>query len=166
MKLTTKPQKHYQLQELTEKQEADTLSQLFITMEPWRTLKYSAQNLSNYLQKAELYKYSILADQKLVGVVCVRYPWLRGACLELLAIAPSQQGKGIGRDIIQLLETELSKTNYNNLWTLVSSFNHEAQHFYENMGFIKVGQLDDFIVEGYSEFLLRKSSLGLRQDTK
>ena len=42
-------------------------------------------------------------------------------------------------------------------WTLVSSFNHKAQQFYEKMGFIKVGQLDDLIIEGYSEFLLRKS---------
>ncbi len=62
-------------------------------MEPWRTLKYSAQNLSNYL------------------------------------------------------------------WTLVSSFNHKAQQFYKKMGFIKVGQLDDLIVEDYSEFLLRKQSV-------
>ncbi|WP_069472231.1 polysaccharide deacetylase family protein [Candidatus Marithrix sp. Canyon 246] len=73
----------------------------------------------NYLRKHHIKATFYAGDQQLVGVVCVRYPWLRGACLELLTIAPSQQ-------------------------------------FYQKMGFIKVGQLDDLIVEGYSEFLLRK----------
>ncbi len=87
--------------------------------------------------------------------MCVRYPWLRGACLKLLAIYPSQQGQGLGRDIIQWLELH----HLRNLWTLVSSFNHDARHFYQKMGFVEIGQLDDFIVAGYDEILLRKVSI-------
>jgi ribosomal protein S18 acetylase RimI-like enzyme len=143
------------LRELTQ-DEAATVSQTLVQMEPWRTLGYKADTLSNYLSGPDPLLYGIVASQQLVGAVCVRYPWLRGACLELLAVFPSQQGRGLGRDVIGWLEAELLQTNCRNLWTLVSSFNQEARHFYQQMGFVEVGQLDDLIVTGYAEILLRK----------
>jgi len=132
------------------------VSQSLVKIEPWRTLGYSADTLSNYLLRSDdlLYRYALVESEKIVGVLCVRYPWLRGACLELLAIFPSQQGKGSGREVISWLEAELRENN--NLWTLVSSFNLDARHFYEKVGFIEVGQFDDFIMAGYAELLLRK----------
>jgi len=142
--------------------EANTVSQTLVQMLPWRTLGYSVDTLSNYLRRPEpsLYQHGIIVSQQLVGAVCVRYPWLRGACLELLAVYPSQQGKGLGCEVIHWLETELcQKTNFRNLWTLVSSFNHEARQFYQKMGFVEVAQLDDLIMVGYAEMLLRKSLL-------
>lgn len=138
--------------------EAVIVSQSLVKMEPWRTLGYSADTLSNYLLRSDdlLYRYALVDSEKIVGVLCVRYPWLRGACLELLAIFPSQQGKGAGREVINWLEAELRQNNLRNLWTLVSSFNLEAQHFYQKVGFVEAGQFDDFIVAGYAELLLRK----------
>ncbi len=138
--------------------EAFTISQSLVKMEPWCTLGYSADTLSNYLHRPDalLYRYALVESEKIVGLMCVRYPWLRGACLELLAIFPSQQGKGSGRNVINWLESELRENNLRNLWTLVSSFNLDAQHFYQKVGFIEVGQFDDFIVADYAELLLRK----------
>ena len=134
------------------------ISNSLVKMEPWQTLGYSADTLSNYLLRSDdlLYRYALVESEKIVGILCVRYPWLRGACLELLAIFPSQQGKGSGREVISWLESELGENNLHNLWTLVSSFNLDAQHFYEKLGFIEVGQFDDFILQGYAELLLRK----------
>jgi len=145
------------LRELTE-EEADTISQVLVQMEPWRTLNYSANTLSNYLYSSDssLYKYGVVISQQTVGAICVRFPWLRGACLELLAVCPPQQGQGLGRDLIQWLEAELRKTNKRNLWTLVSSFNYEARNFYQKMEFVEMAQLDDLIVPDYHEILLRK----------
>ena len=138
--------------------EAFTISQSIVKIEPWLTLGYSADTLSNYLLRSDdlLYRYALVESEKIVGILCVRYPWLRGACLELLAIFPSQQGKGSGREVISWLESELSEHNLHNLWTLVSSFNLDAQHFYKKVGFLEVGKFDDFIVAGYAELLLRK----------
>jgi len=147
-----------QLRKLTKK-ETVTVAQTLEQMEPWFTLKYSAKTISNYLYHSEqsLFKYGIIVSQQVVGVVCIRYPWLRGAYIELLAVYHSQQGQGLGREIINWLETELrQKTKLRNLWALVSSFNHEAQHFYHKTGFVEIGQLDDLVVAGYNEILLRK----------
>jgi ribosomal protein S18 acetylase RimI-like enzyme len=39
----------------------------------------------------------------------------------------------------------------------VSSFNHGARRLYERLGYREVGELANYIVEGYSEILLRKT---------
>jgi ribosomal protein S18 acetylase RimI-like enzyme len=44
-----------------------------------------------------------------------------------------------------------------NVFMCVSSFNHGARRLYERQGYKVVGELTDYIVEGYSEILLRKT---------
>jgi [ribosomal protein S18]-alanine N-acetyltransferase len=39
----------------------------------------------------------------------------------------------------------------------VSSFNQGARRLYERLGYNVVGELTDYIVEGHSEILLRKT---------
>jgi [ribosomal protein S18]-alanine N-acetyltransferase len=39
----------------------------------------------------------------------------------------------------------------------VSSFNRDARRLYERLGYRVVGELTDYIVEGHSEILLRKT---------
>jgi ribosomal protein S18 acetylase RimI-like enzyme len=39
----------------------------------------------------------------------------------------------------------------------VSSFNHRAQKFYERLGYRRVGELENFLVAGQSEILMRKT---------
>ena len=34
---------------------------------------------------------------------------------------------------------------------------YESQQFYQKMGFVEIGQIDDFVMVGYDEILLRKS---------
>ncbi len=139
-------------------QVADTLAQ----MPPWQTLNYSAETLANYLRRPDpvLSKFVITVDEQIEGTVCIRYPCLRGAYLELLAIYPSQQGRGIGQQVIQWLAAEAQQASSRNLWTLVSAFNHAGQRFYQKMGFTQVGQLDDLVVPGQTELLMRKMLLG------
>jgi [ribosomal protein S18]-alanine N-acetyltransferase len=40
----------------------------------------------------------------------------------------------------------------------VSSFNTDAQRLYERLGYQRVSELPDYIVAGYSEILLRKTT--------
>ncbi|EDN66863.1 GCN5-related N-acetyltransferase [Beggiatoa sp. PS] len=134
------------------------IAQTLVKMEPWYSLNYKRDNLSNYLHHADplLYRYGIVINQQIVGIVCVRYPWLQDAYLELLAIYPICQGRGIGHEVLQWIEAELLKAHCYHLWLLVSSFNYQAQRFYQKLGFVEMGQLEDFVVVGYDEILLRK----------
>ena len=102
----------------------------------------------------------VIAYASPCGVVCVKYPWLRGAYLELIAVFPPQRGRGLGADVIRWLEEEVPNSAPN-LWTLVSSFNRRARDFYERQGFAAIGAIDDLVKPGYTEILLRKRIEGL-----
>jgi diamine N-acetyltransferase len=144
------------LQKLTQ-EDAVMLGKTLAQIEPWNTLNYSANRLSSYLCQEEplLYKFRIVISEQLVGVICIRYPWLRGAYLELLAIYPAQQKQGLGKEIMLWFEKEVQQTSCN-LWALVSSFNDKAQCFYKRIGFTEIGTIKDFLVSGHDEILLRK----------
>lgn len=139
------------LQEL----EITAISEQLAQMHPWQTMNYSVTTLANYLRRKDacLYQYAIMTET-LAGVLCVRYPWLRGAYIELVAIFPTQQNSGIGHDLIQWLANQLIPNA--NLWALVSQINPKAQQFYQREGFVEIGTLQDFVFEGYNEILLRK----------
>lgn len=133
------------------------LSQQLATMDPWITLGYSPESLSRYLRRLDpaLARYAICIGGETCGVVCVRYPWLLGPNLELLAILPGRQRHGIGRTILEWMESEC-RGIARNIWTLTSSFNEKAMTFYRQAGFSEVAPLPDLVRQGLDEILLRK----------
>jgi ribosomal protein S18 acetylase RimI-like enzyme len=42
------------------------------------------------------------------------------------------------------------------IFLLVSDFNTDAQNFYARLGYVQVGKLDDYVVQGVSELVMWK----------
>ena len=146
------------LERLRAPEDARSLADMLIGLEPWRTLGYTADGLARYLARDDpgLHRYRIVADGAVagvVGVVCVRHPWLRGAYIELIGLGPSGRGRGLGGDIVAWIENE---TRAPNVWALVSLFNEPARRFYARQGFVEIAALDDLVAKGHQEILLRK----------
>jgi GNAT superfamily N-acetyltransferase len=137
--------------------DAELLSEAFSLSQPWLTLGVSATGLKNYFLRddAYLYRYAVRVDEQLAGVICVRYPWLRGAYIELLGLLDSYRGQGIGADILRWVETETHQQS-NNLWLLTSSFNQQALQFYQRQGFQQIGVVEGLVHPEHDEILLRK----------
>jgi ribosomal protein S18 acetylase RimI-like enzyme len=146
-----------ELRPLQSHEEARVLSDLLAGLDPWATLRYSAGAFARYLlrEDAALSRYTVLRQGRAIGVVCIRYPWLRGAYLELIGLDPAAQGVGVGSEILHWCE-EQSRLESCNLWVLVSAFNTRAHAFYERQGFTTIGIIPDFVQPGYDEILLRK----------
>jgi GNAT superfamily N-acetyltransferase len=126
-------------------------------MDPWQTLHYTAPMLQRYLLSLDdtLHRYAVVSQDTTIGVVCVRYPWLRGPYLELIGLDVAHQGLGVGKSILQWLEGQAQLESHN-VWVLVSAFNTRARTFYTRQGFTEIGPLKDFVRPGYDEILLRK----------
>ena len=141
---------------LTSEQTLDIAKILSIS-EPWKTLNFSVAALSNYLKREDisLRRYGVFVGGNLVGVICVRHPWLRGPYIELLGLFPNARGKGIGKKLIAWAETE-ARREAQNLWVVTSSFNHQALSFYQGLGFYPIGPLQGLVTPEYDEILLRK----------
>jgi ribosomal protein S18 acetylase RimI-like enzyme len=136
---------------------ARPLGETIAQMAPWHMLGKDAASLAVSLQvedHGDIHRV-IWLNANCAGAVSIRYPWLYGPYLALLAILPDYQGRGIGSAILRWMEAEVHGTA-NNIWACVSSFNTDAQTFYIKHGFDTVGILPNLLRNGFSELLVRK----------
>jgi len=139
-------------------EQAQAIGAALALSEPWATLKVSGTALANYLMRddAALRRYAVSVDGKLVGVICIRTPWLRGPYIELLGLFPEARGKGVGKQLLSWAENE-ARREAKNLWVVASSFNQQALSFYEGFGFTRIGAIPGLVSPEHDEILLRKS---------
>jgi GNAT superfamily N-acetyltransferase len=133
-------------------------------MEPWSVMNYPAETLAAFLASRDggVSRYLVSLGGSEAGIVSVRYPWLKGPYLELLALLPIAQNQGIGSSILAWLEREALQHQAHNLWVCASSFNIRALRFYERHGFRPAATLPGLVADGYDEILLRKYPLEAR----
>jgi diamine N-acetyltransferase len=128
-----------------------------VSMDPWKRLEYREAGFRNYLGRSDpgLSRYGITVGQGCAGVVCLRYPWLGGPFLELIALLDGFRGKGLGGEVIDWMGKEC-RGICANLWTSASAFNDRALAFYRRHGFAEVTLIEDLLKPGDDELLLRK----------
>ena len=138
--------------------EAGLIGARLAAMDPWKRLGYGAEALGRYLDAVDpsLKRFAVQFEQEIVAVVCIRFPWLRGPYLELLAVFPGNQGQGVGQAILAWSE-EQARPSAKNLWTMTSEFNHRARRFYQAAGFVEIAPVADLVADGCNEILLRKT---------
>lgn len=138
--------------------ESTGLGEMLSRIDPWGRLMFAPSALTAYLDKRDgaLTIYGIEIDGVLAGGMTLRYPWLRGPYLELLAVLPCHQKKGLGRVVLEWVMAQARHGGAANLWACVSAFNEPARGFYRRLGFVEACVLDDLVRAGEDEILLRK----------
>lgn len=137
--------------------EAEAIGQALAGLDPWATLGFSAAGLAGYLVRDDpaLRRYVVRVDGVAAGIIAIRWPWLRGPYIEMLGLAETCQGRGVGKALLTWTETEARRVAPN-LWVVASSFNQQALTFYRRHGFRDVGILSGLVKPGFDEVLLRK----------
>jgi ribosomal protein S18 acetylase RimI-like enzyme len=136
--------------------EIEACARMMAESEPWITLQrdYSA-SLRN-LSSAEKEIYVAVQDDDILGFVVLNLHGGFVGYLQSICVATPWRSHGLGRKLMAFAEERVFR-QYPNLFICVSSFNAGAQRFYRNLGYAVVGELKDFLVDGHSEILLRKS---------
>jgi GNAT superfamily N-acetyltransferase len=140
---------------------APQLAAAIVAMPPWSAMDYPADAMARFLAMAGdgASRYLIEVDGAEAGAVAVRHPWLKGPYLELLALLPPFQHRGIGAGIMSWFEQAGRGLGARNLWVCASSFNDGALRFYQRHGFRPAATLPGLVAESYDEILLRKFPL-------
>jgi len=138
------------------------LAASIVAMPPWSVMSYPEDAMARFLAASDggASRYMIEIGGEEAGALSVRYPWLKGPYLELLAILPRFQSRGIGADILGWFEQEALRLGARNLWVCASSFNARGLHFYERHGFQPAATLPGLVADFHDEILLRKFPLG------
>lgn len=136
---------------------AELLGPQVAAIGPWAHYGFDAARITAALKGSGDggVRYQIECGRDLAGAITIFNPWLAGPYLQLLAVVPAYQKRGIGARVLTWLESE-ARGHFRNLWLCVSAFNAEAQRFYRLHGFELVTTLEGLLRDGDDELLMRK----------
>ena len=144
-----------------EPNDRESLISILSVSEPWQTLGYGTQDWEKLFAIIEAGEpresYVIECDGQPGGLAVVRRRFLFGDYLELLAVSPAQRGRGLGRELLVHVEKKVFARG-KNFFACVSDFNTDARRFYTRQGYAEVGRLENLLVDGGDEILLRKTT--------
>lgn len=136
--------------------DAQTCARLMASSEPWLTLGRTYESSLRIVQDPTREVYVARDDGGLAGFVILCMTGAFVGYIQTVCVHPDRRGQGLGSHLVEFAEERIFKESPN-VFMCVSSFNREAWRLYERLGYRVVGELTDYIVQGYSEILLRKS---------
>lgn len=136
--------------------EAQACARLMAESEPWLTLGRTYEASLDVVQDPSREVYLARDEAGLAGFLILCMTGAFVGYIQTICIHPDRRGQGLGTKLVEFAEQRILAESPN-VFMCVSSFNRDAWRLYERLGYHVVGELTDYIVEGHSEILLRKS---------
>jgi [ribosomal protein S18]-alanine N-acetyltransferase len=136
--------------------EARACAHLMAESEPWLTLGRTYAASLGVVQDPTREVYVAREDEELAGFLIVCMTGAFVGYIQTICIQPDRRGQGLGSKLVEFAEQRILAESPN-VFMCVSSFNQDARRLYERLGYRVVGELTDYIVQGHSEILLRKT---------
>ena len=135
---------------------------LMAASDPWQTLGYGYDDLLRTVQLPGRERYVAHAQGQFAGFLLLNLHGTFAGYIQTIGLVPEFRGRGHGQALVAFAEQRIWR-DHRNVFLCVSSFNLAARRFYGRLGYVQVGELADFLVEGHSELLLRKTTGPLRE---
>ena len=124
--------------------------------DPWITLGMNFDQCLKAFEGDCKEIYIINYGKDIAGFVILQVCGTFSGYIQTICIREDYRGKGFGTKLLKFCEERILKFSPN-IFICVSSFNKGAIKLYYEFGFKLVGELDNFVKEGYTELLLRKT---------
>jgi ribosomal protein S18 acetylase RimI-like enzyme len=136
--------------------EARVCAEMMASSDPWlhfgRTFEQCLARVTNPSGEVWVARSNGIAEGFIILI-------LQGAFvgyIQIVCVAASARSSGLGSRLVAFAEERIFR-EFPNVFLCVSSYNPRARALYERLGYKLVGELDDYITRGESEFLMRKS---------
>ena len=137
-------------------EEIETCAHIMVSSEPWITLKRTYEDSVKMMEDERRETYVARAGDEIAGFLILRMDGPFPGYLQTVAVAPEWRNRGVGSRLVRFAEERIFRDSPN-VFMCVSSFNPDALRLYERLGYEVIGEMNEFVVKGYSEILLRKS---------
>lgn len=124
--------------------------------DPWITLGMNYSQCLNAFEGDCKEVYVVSCENEIIGFVILQVCGTFSGYIQTICIREDSRGQGFGTMLLEFCEQRILKFSPN-VFICVSSFNSEAIKLYYEFGFKLVGELDNFVKEGFTELLLRKT---------
>jgi len=140
----------------TDDQDISVCAMMMAETDPWITLEMNYELCLKAFEGPSKEIYVIAHNEKIAGFVILQTGGTFKGYIQTLCIGEAYRGKGLGKKLLQFCEERILKISPN-IFICVSSFNKGAIKLYYEFGFKLIGELNDFVKEGFTELLLRKT---------
>lgn len=124
--------------------------------EPWLTLGRTLESCRTVCLHPEYLVFVARERHERVGFLILQRRGVVGSpYLATICVDAAFRGRGYGGEMLQWAE-EFFRPQARHLFLCVSSFNPRARALYERAGYVQVGELPEYFVEGASEILMHK----------
>jgi ribosomal-protein-alanine N-acetyltransferase len=142
---------------LADDSEAHACATIMATTDPWITLGRTFDRCLATMRDEALERYVATSNNEIVGLLLISMRGSFTGYIKSVAVREDWRSKGVGRALLAFAEDRIFRERPN-VFICVSSFNPRARSLYERIGYESVGVLHDFIMRGYDEILLRKTT--------
>ncbi len=141
---------------LTTENDIEAAAQLMSNNDPWLTLGRTYEKCLAAIQNPLAETYVVKAQGKVIGLAIIQLKGALVGYIQTLVIDAHFREQSIGSQLIAFLEKRIHDVSPN-VFMCVSDFNENAQRLYKRLGFEVIGEIKNYIIEGHSEILLRKT---------
>ncbi len=137
-------------------QEREWAAGLIASSEPWITLGTTLESSLRFCHDREYNVFIAHDGEEPCGAMVIHPRGLASSpYLKSIVVESKYRSHGVGSALLSFAEEHYIKTG-KHFFMCVSSFNPRARALYEKLGYHKVGEFRDYILEGKSEILLHK----------
>ena len=144
------------IRSLASDKEAAQCARMMAGTDPWITLGRGYEASLDRIKDPSREVYVAVDESGVAGCLILCMVGAFVGYIQTVIVAADRQGKGIGSQLVDFAEARIFKESPN-AFLCVSSFNAGARRLYERLGYQYVGELSDYIVNGHSELLYRKT---------
>lgn len=134
----------------------DLCAGIMARTDPWITLGMDHGQCLKAFEGSFREIFVMKNDKEIIGFAVIQPQGTFKGYIQTIAVSEAYRGKGYGTRLLQFCQDRIFAYSPN-IFICVSSFNKKAVQLYTKFGFELVGELDDFIKEGFTELLLRKT---------
>lgn len=136
--------------------EARASAALIAATEPWKTIGFTAGQIFQRLTNPDREVFAAEIEGQLAGALILHLDGALNGYIQTVVVFPKFQGRGLGKQLMQFAEDKIFRQSPN-VFLCVAHFNEPAQKFYAQLGYRKVGELENYLQSGVTEILLRKT---------
>ena len=138
-------------------QQAEECARIMASNDPWKKVGRSYEDALSSFTKPEHTAFGLFIDGEMKGfLVLILNGLLGGGFIKSLYVDKEFRGSGLGKKLMTYGESKIF-SQFANAYLCVSSFNKNAQLFYQRNGYAIVGELDALIIPDSAEILMRKT---------
>jgi ribosomal protein S18 acetylase RimI-like enzyme len=134
--------------------ELEWCAQVMVNTDPWLAYKFSLDTCAGILRWPGSALFLARTSEPVGFVLLHPRGFLGCPYIAVIAVVPGLRGRGVGTRILEFAEAHFSGSRH--VYLCVSAFNTRARRLYERCGYVQVGELPDFIANGFSELLMQK----------